>query len=264
MSKSSKIWIIIAISCIVVGAVGFVVTMSMLNWNFAELNTVKRETKVYDVTDEFENISVCTDTTDVLFLLSDDGKCKIECFEYSGETHTVKVEDKTLKINANDTKKWYDNISVFDFSSSKIKIYLPKSEYKNLSINVSTSDIENLNDFIFENVDVKLSTGDVNLTDVKCDNFALNCSTGDTKLKNVIATQKINIKHTTGDIKLDKCDADEIILTTTTGDVKGSLLSDKSFICNTKTGDINVPKSTSGEKCEITTSTGDIYFKIVK
>ena len=47
-----------------------------------------------------------------------------------------------------------------------------------------------------------------------------------------------------------------------TGDVTGTLLSDKIFFAETTTGDVSVPKLTSGGKCEISTTAGDIEISI--
>ena len=49
---------------------------------------------------------------------------------------------------------------------------------------------------------------------------------------------------------------------TDTGDVKGSLLSEKIFIPTTDTGDVDVPKTVTGGRCEITTDTGDIKITV--
>ena len=108
---------------------------------------------------------------------------------------------------------------------------------------------------------INVSTGKTNLTDIKCKSLISDGSTGDFSLKNVIATEKFSIERSTGDVKFDDCDANEIWIKTDTGDVTGKLLSEKIFITETSTGDVNVPKSTNGGKCEITTSTGDIYIK---
>ncbi len=56
----------------------------------------------------------------------------------------------------------------------------------------------------------------------------------------------------------------ELFIKTSTGDVEGSLLADKVFIVNTDTGEVDVPKTTSGGKCEIKTDTGDVEINIVK
>ena len=81
-------------------------------------------------------------------------------------------------------------------------------------------------------------------------------------LKNVIATEKISIESDVGDIKFEGSDAAEIYFKTSTGDVAGTLLSEKIFITDTSTGRISVPKTTTGGKCEIKTSTGDIEIAI--
>ena len=72
----------------------------------------------------------------------------------------------------------------------------------------------------------------------------------------------MDLDRDTGDIDLEDCDADEIFIVTDTGDVKGTLLSEKVFITKTDTGDVNVPNSISGGRCEITTDTGDINISL--
>ena len=60
----------------------------------------------------------------------------------------------------------------------------------------------------------------------------------------------------------DSSDAAEIFVKTSTGDVSGSLLTEKVFITDTSTGKVSVPKTTTGGKCELITSTGDIKIEI--
>lgn len=111
-------------------------------------------------------------------------------------------------------------------------------------------------------VKVKVSTGKAALTGVQCKNLITTGSTGSISLRNVTAKEKFSIERTTGDVKFDGCDAAELFVQTKTGNVTGSLLSEKVFITETATGNINVPKSTTGGKCEITTSTGNIKITI--
>ncbi len=47
-----------------------------------------------------------------------------------------------------------------------------------------------------------------------------------------------------------------------TADVTGTLLTEKVFLPKSDTGDIEVPKTNAGGKCEIITSTGDIKLTI--
>ena len=111
-------------------------------------------------------------------------------------------------------------------------------------------------------ININVSTGKANLSDINCKSITTKGSTGDIILKNLIVTEKLSIKRSTGDIKIDGSDASEIFIETDTGDVRGSLLTDKVFIVSTDTGRIDVPKTTTGGRCEITTDTGDIILKI--
>ena len=108
-----------------------------------------------------------------------------------------------------------------------------------------------------------MSTGKINASHVSCKSFATTGSTGDVFLDDLIAEEGITIKRSTGDVKLDACDASELLVETDTGDVKGSLCSEKVFITKTNTGKIDVPKTTTGGRCEIKTNTGDIKLQIV-
>ena len=62
-------------------------------------------------------------------------------------------------------------------------------------------------------------------------------------------------------MKFDSSDAAEIYVRTSTGDVAGSLLTDKVFMTQTDTGNVGVPQTITGGKCEIHTDTGDIQIK---
>lgn len=280
MKKSTKIWLITATSLVALGCIMFSVAMTKIHWDFTKLSTVKYETNTYEVTDDFNSISMLTDTADILFVQSDDKICKVVWYEMSDMKHTTTVQNNTLTINVTDEREWYDHIGI-TLGSPKITVYLPKTEYDSLAIKEDTGDIEVPEVFKFKSIDIATSTGDIiiagvtcegdivinvstgkaNLTDIKCKSFISDGSTGDISLKNVIATEKFSIERSTGDVKFDACDATEIWVETDTGDVTGKLLSEKIFITETSTGDVHVPKSTNGGKCEITTSTGDIYIK---
>lgn len=63
-------------------------------------------------------------------------------------------------------------------------------------------------------------------------------------------------------MEFNHCDAETICVNTDTGSVTGTLLTDKVFIIETDTGSVDVPKSITGGRCEITTDTGNIRITI--
>jgi lia operon protein LiaG len=321
MRKAAKIWLIVAASLVLLGIIIFGGVMAFLKWDILKLTTNKYETNTYEISDAFSNVCVNTDTADIVFLASDDGKCKVVCYEEEKMKHSVTVSDGTLSINAVDTRKWYEHISVFSTGDPMITVYLPKPENISVSLKNSTGDISLPKDIEFESIDILGSTGDVkcdssasgtikikrttghinvenveagsldlsvstgnitalgvkcegdlnisvstgktNLTEINCKDLISTGNTGDISLKNVIALGKFSIERSTGDVRFDGCDAAELFVKTDTGDVVGSLLSEKVFITKTDTGDVSVPNSVVGGRCEITTDTGDIRINIL-
>lgn len=299
MRRRTKVWLITAAALVLIGLILFAGVMTKLGWDFMSLATVKYETNTYEISEEFDNVSINTDVADIKFALSEDDKCKVECLEEEKVNHSVTVKDGTLTIELIDERGPYDFIGL-RFDSPEITVYLPKTEYTSLLIKGDTADVEMPDNFTFEEVDISLSTGDVDfcasasrmikiktstgsislegissglldlsvstgkvtLTDINCKNVISSGDTGDISFERVIAEEKFSVQRSTGDVKFNGCDAAEIYVKTDTGDVAGSLLSDKIFVTETDTGNVQVPNSVTGGRCEIATNTGNIKIEI--
>lgn len=358
-------------------------------------NTVET---VKTVDTKFENISIFTDTANIIFLPSEDETCKVVACDKTKVRYDATVENGTLILKSIDERNWFERAFNF-FQNATLKVYLPESTYSALTIEEDTGDISIPADFSFKSIDIELSTGntdlrssvsdfisidgstgnvyvkdiscgslsidvstgnvslsnvdcfgeveievstgnvyanniklgnlesegdtgyfsaknviasgnvyierstgkvtiedatvsgnlttetstgntsfskincigDVNmhvttgkttLTDVKCNNLTTVGDTGWIDMVDVIASGKLEIERSTGDVTFTRCDASEITILTDTGDVRGTLLSEKIFIYDTDTGDVDIPETMSGGKCKITTDTGDIVISI--
>ena len=324
MKKATRVWLVVAGILILLGCMLFAGVMGMLNWDFMKLSTVQYETNTYAFSEDFDSIIMNTSTADIVFVLSDDGKCRVECRETEKEKHTVTVENGELTVTSQDDSSlsdWIGSVGI-NIGSPKITVYLPKTQYSSLHIQEATGAVKMPEDFKFGDVNIAVSTGAVDfcasasgtiairastgsirveditadaltlsvstgkvtatgvncegdvtvgvstgeaiLTDVVCNTLTSKGNTGDISLSHVVVAQKLSVKRSTGDVKLENSDAAELSIETDTGDVTGTLLSDKVFVVETDTGSIDVPKTTSGGSCEITTDTGDIRIKIEK
>ena len=161
------------------------------------------------------------------------------------------------------------NIAVNDTSADSVKIRVSTGNLaiagltaSSLEISSSTGNIALSDSKIIGNITATSSTGKQTFTNVECNNLNMESDSGDSILTSVIAIDSFNIEKSTGDVKLDSSDATEIYIETDTGDVSGTLLSDKVFIVRTDTGDIDVPKSTVGGRCEIETDTGNVIISV--
>ncbi len=275
--------IITAAVLILLGTLIFTVTMAVNEWDFTKLNTTEYETNTYEITEDFENILINTDTVDIEILPCESGKCKVICEEDKKATHSVKVTDNVLTIEKSNSSKWYENINIINYGYPKISVYLPDVQFEdiivrestgditaekinaaNIEISVSTGNINAKDITCSENIKIKVSTGKLNLKNTDCKNLFTEGNTGDITLNNVIANEKFSIVRTTGDVIFKACDAKEVYTETNTGDITGSLLTEKTFSTKTNTGDIEIPQTLNGGKCELTTTTGDINITLVK
>lgn len=321
MRKQTKIWLIAATFLVLVGCLIFAGVMTAMKWDFTKLSTVKYETNQHEIGENFSNVTLITDTADVVFAPSENGKTSIACYEQKKMKHSVSVQDDTLTIQLVDERKWYDYIGIF-WTSPKITVYLPEGTYGAFSLKSSTGDIEIPKDYQFASMDISASTGEVknfasvsekmkiqtstgcihvenisagmmelsvstgkvtvtdvdcredmtvrvstgkaSLTNVMCKNLISDGDTGDMVLKNTIASEKISIERSTGNIRFEGCDGGELTVETSTGDIKGSLLSEKVIFAQSDTGRVEVPQSTTGGVCRLTTDTGNIQIEITE
>ncbi|MBQ4100357.1 MAG: DUF4097 family beta strand repeat protein [Oscillospiraceae bacterium] len=135
-------------------------------------------------------------------------------------------------------------------------------ECNNLTIETVSGEMNVQNINAKNNIGANAVSGDISLNNIECKNIKTSAVSGDVEFKNVIANGDIYIDTVSGDIDLANSDGTYLNIATTSGDVKGTLLSDKVFFTDTTSGEIDVPRTTADEKCEIETVSGDVYFYI--
>lgn len=175
-----------------------------------------------------------------------------------------KFRSVDISVSTGDVKNYASALENVKIKTTTGNICIEDASVGSLDLAVSTGKVTVSGVTCEGNIALGVSTGKAYLSNIRCKNFTSNGSSGDISLNNVIATEKLSIERSTGGVKLDRSDAAEIYIETHTGDVTGSLLTDKVFITQTDTGKINVPKTVSGGRCEITTDTGDIQITVKK
>ena len=230
MKKSIMISLIVAGALSLFGAGLFAGAMTAVGWDFSILNTYEVVNNTYDVDEPFTNISIDTDTVDIRFAKSSDGKCRVATRDTSNHIYSVAVEDGTLHIRV-DFKGFFEiGIGAYE---SFVTVYLPEDVYSALSIKEDTGDIEIPENFSFESMDIELDTGDV--------------------VSHADATGTCRIEATTGDVKVQGASVGHLALRTTSGDITVSdVVCAGNFSANVRTGDAILTNLT----CTDLTSTG--------
>ena len=319
MNEKTKHWLLAAGALVLIGCILFTGTLAAQGWDLTKLSTTSFETNTYEISEDFRNIEITTDTADVLFAVSDDDTCRVVCEEAEDEKHSVEVRNDTLTIENDAQNSWYANIG-FSLGTPKLTVYLPQTQYRTLTIAGSTGNVDIPKEFAFDRAEITRSTGNadlaasvsqtakittttgnirvenitagdlalsattgavevsgarcqngltanvttgaVRLRDVSCGSLVSSGDVGSIRLEDVIAAGEISIERSAGHVAFDACDAEELHVTTDTGAVSGSLLSDKIFFAQSDVGSVNVPKTTTGGICEITTKTGAIEMTV--
>ena len=298
MKNRSAKAVILACALLAIGLVIGIAGSIANHFDFSDLDANTYETNTHGITEPFKSISVDTDISDVQFVLTEADDCTVICSEREDLRHRVYVKEETLVIEVEDERHWYDHIGFF-FGKQHVTVHLPKASYESLTVETDTGDVEvaaglqfnsvktdtDTGDVrvyanVFDELSVQTDTGDVTansispmtvrlstdtgdilLADTRCSTVDIETDTGKITLRNTIAIKTITVKSATGDVHLLASDASSLYVKTSTGDVSGHLLTDKIFITATSTGKVRVPSTTTGGKCEIITSTGDITFE---
>lgn len=146
--------------------------------------------------------------------------------------------------------------------SSTGGIRVENTSVASLDLSVSTGSVTVSDVTCGGNVRVGVTVGKTRLTNLTCKNVVSSGSTGDISLECVIAEERFTIERSTGDVSFRDCDASEIHTKTSTGNVEGDFRTEKVFVAESDTGHVDVPKTTTGGKCEIRTDTGHIRISV--
>lgn len=258
--RGIKAWLIVAATLICVGLIAFAVVMTSLGWDFSKLSTVKYQTTEYTVTEDFRNISIETDTADIVFTPSADGVCRVICHERRDVTHAVSVKDGVLTVLVDQNRAWYTHIGIF-WGTPCITVELPEEAYAVLTLKTDTGDVDVPKDFTFDSIDITADTGDISLRASSAGRISLETDTGDICIES-IAAHSVAIDVSTGDIRATgvACEGD-MHIESNTGKSFLDGVTCKSLSIEVDTGDVSLTDVAVTEKLRIELDTGDVAFK---
>ena len=235
--------------------------------------------KTYEITDDFMDIEIDVDTSNIELKKSSDGKVKVEVEETTSEPHKVEVKSElsTLVITQEDNRKLHEKLFSFHFKKFSVTIYLPEGAYNKLKVKGDTGDLivpecftfssiiadmstgdVNIKSDVLAFIEIDLSTGDTSIEGISANAIKVTASTGKISLENVKVTKEITLKASTGKTNLlnVKCDSLEISASTGKVNIEETKINNNLKI-NVSTGDVNI-KNSDAYSIKIKTSTGDV------
>lgn len=261
MSKKTILWLTAAAALILTGSAIFVGVMSAMDWDFSKLSTSEKQTNHYEVSEDFQDISIRTNTADVLLVPSEDGKISVSCHEYARQKHTVSVVDNTLVIQYTDTRKWYDHIGI-NFGSAKITIAIPGGVYGDLSVRSHTGDVKLLEEYQFESIDISLTTGNVTCRATSLSDIKIKTTTGDILVDHVTAAG-LSLVTSTGKVTANgvNCSVGDVSVRVSTGKTALTDLLCKNLTSEGDTGSITLKNVIASGRFSIERDTGNVKFE---
>lgn len=268
MKKSKKIWMIVAVCCILVGGVMMVASAAAVGFDFSKFNTrfiyqktysveVSYEEKTYTAENTFTQIEISTEWENVRFVLSEDGTCKVVCPVQEETDFTVEVENNTLRIIKNEDE-WQENLIGFQFSAPEtVTVYLPEKTYRALSVKTGSGSVSLSPDFMFEEVNLLSGSGD--LESQAQINHALNAESASGKISvQAFDGETLELKTASGDIAVQDSTVKAIRVSSVSGnlEIKQTVASAEASFQSTS-GDVNFERF-DAPKMEVTTVSGNV------
>lgn len=275
-----KVFIISAVSLIVVGLTVAIVTLAANQFNIGEL-TEELVPNTYSIKGEFNSIECDLDIADVDILYISEGESFVSSLENDKISFTVEVVDGVLKITENTKiENWYD---FFNWSSVCVDLYINKNTFTNVTIKNDTGDINILDAFKIDNLVIDSDTSNINLSGLEVKSLDSNISTGDfyienssitslksktstgeSKIRNCKVLENVTIEASTGKIYLENFEiGGKLHVTVSTGKIEISETTCDSYESSSSTGTVKLTDLVVTNDMNIKTSTGDVKLNSI-
>lgn len=211
----------------------------------------------HTISENFTNISVDVASSDVRFAMATDGTCKVVCTEQEDLLHTVSVENDCLTVAVQDERKWYEFIG-FRFTKMAVTVYLPASEYENISVTNGSGDIEIEGEFAFANMRLDNTSGEIEVGQVRVDRLKAHSTSGSVDLTALTSAQDIIAESTSGKIELERITCGGLSVNTTSGKIELEQVVCDSATVESTSGRVEMSNVVSLGKTEIKTVSGGV------
>ncbi len=191
-----SLWTIIAVALVVILVVALIRNSSKSSDDKGLLSGVVvdlLETKTYSPQD-IQNFDIDLKSENIVFEKSTEEKIVLELYCTENTKPVVETQKNTLKISET------NNILGVRFGVRKVLIKVPAA--------CKLSD-----------VDVKVSSGSVSISDIESANIDLNVSSGTVRILNS-KSDKIDVNAKSGSVKIENCEADFLDCRTMSGSTK--------------------------------------------
>ena len=159
-----KTALIIAVICLVVGALLAGAGWVLLQKNPIDNNTVRDIVEVYHISELPTQIRIDTIESRVEILPIEGNEWRVECKETEKLPHTIDLVDGVLTVKQTDKRQWYEHIGILNgFQKTGVTVYLPRGTYELLDVTSTSGSIKVHEGFAFAGAELKNTSGSISM-----------------------------------------------------------------------------------------------------
>lgn len=255
MKKGTIIALIVAAALILTGGIILVLGLSFAAGSEDSV-TMLTESE-HTIPEAFDSVLIDTEDCNVNFVLFEGAADPhVIIRERERTSHSVLVEDGTLKIRMVDNRQWTDHIGV-NWESMEMTVYLPQKEYESVRVTTATGDIKLPEVISAREMVLRSDTGNIRCEGAAADLLDCMTTTGDISVRGS-APVTTKLQSNTGDLDISGSESKEIHMTTNTGDVDAENVTAELFTCSSDTGEVELEQVIAADYLQIRTTTGDV------
>ena len=266
MFKHIKIWFVTAGIFIVSGIIICTAILAVNGFDFSSLNTEPERTKSeYQISrGSAVNLTIETSDSDIILKRSEKNGIKVTCYESDEIKYDIKDSEdgniKNIKIKEKDNRKWYQMINInFYATETPLTVEIPDKVWEKIEIKSLSGDV-NVSGFSLGDFSIETSSGDINIFDMNATNINIEVSSGDIRLNDLSVKDDLVTETLSGDIELAKVFSNNIEISSISGDVNLYKMYAINSSIETSSGDVlgNIIEHSGTVTFEVKSSSGDI------
>lgn len=256
-----KTALIIALIALVVGALILGIGWVLLQKNPIDKNVFKDKVYPFGIDELPNRIDISTVNSRVEFRTIEGDEWRVECVDKEKIYHKVELIDGVLTIKEIDDRQWYEHIGLFsNLRPQTVIVYLPEGTYGALNIGVVSGDISVPEGFVFSDVTLKSTSGDMSFASVATGAMNIKVTSGDIAISGSIGGA-LEVSGTSGDIAISGNIGGAVEISGGSGDIEIKNATPTRITIQNTSGDIDLIDIECREVCEIENTSGGIELK---
>ena len=135
--------IVVAVILIVAGILLALAALVTVKFDWKLFDTVQYEQKEQAFAADFADVAVKAETYDVVIMPATGSDVRVVYDAPTGNQvdAQAEVKDGKLTVSLKDTRKWYQKLTIFNFHTPTVTLYLPEGAYGALDVSVTTGEV---------------------------------------------------------------------------------------------------------------------------